>query len=141
MILLLFILWAFMDLLKNWENYQVCPRPIGEWIVISMAIIIVMRTYQIVAFTYSYDEIKETLSTRIPFNGQTHLNEISIITLNWSMMPTLKKYTYMQFVLYAFMIYWTVLGTIYFIESDEYYAGKINGRPMANSIHPSIHPL
>jgi len=58
-----------MDLLKNWENYQECPKPIGKWIVISMVTIIVMRFYQIIAFTFSYDEIKETLSARIPFNG------------------------------------------------------------------------
>ena len=115
-ILLLFILWAVMDLLKNWENYQKCPRPIGEWIVVSMAAIITMRTYQIIAFTYSYDEIKEPLPHRIP--GQTHHNEISIINLNWALMPTLKKFTYMQFALYAFMIFWTIQGTIYFIDSD-----------------------
>jgi len=52
------------------------------------------------------------------------------------MMPILKKLTYLQFVLYAFMVYWTVQGTIYFVESDECYVGKIGERTIETQSSP-----
>ena len=54
------------------------------------------------------------------------------------MMPILKKFTYIQFALYAFMIYWTVLGTVYFVESDECNIGNIGER---SSVSIQVDPM
>ena len=83
-----------MDLFKNWRSYQECDKPINVWLLVSMCTIIVMRSYQIIAFSLSYNEVKERLSTRINLTPTTTISEISIINLNWHLIPALKKWSY-----------------------------------------------
>ena len=120
--LFLIVLWAIMDLWKNWRNYfEGCHQPVGQWILVSLICIVATRTYQIIAYALSYEEKKEVVNGRVQIlaNGQNRVDEVTIVSLNWQIMPILKRFTYLQFVLYIFMIYWTVQGTIWFIQSDK----------------------
>jgi hypothetical protein len=62
------LFWAVVDLARNWKNYQACEKPMGEWIIVSMSIIIAMRTYQLIAFAITYGEIKEQIQPRVNIN-------------------------------------------------------------------------
>ena len=41
------------------------------------------------------------------------------MTINWWAIPLLKKCSLLQFVLYCFVVYWTVQGTLFFIDSEK----------------------
>jgi hypothetical protein len=116
---ILLVFWAILDLLKNWDNYKSCEKPVREWIAGSIAIVVSIRTYQIVSYSMSYNEFKEIFQNRIPIGGNTSINEVTIISLNWANLPVLKKLTYFQFVLYAILVQWTLMGTLYFAEINS----------------------
>jgi hypothetical protein len=116
---ILLVFWAVLDLLKNWDNYKTCEKPVREWIAGSITIVVCIRIYQIVSYSMSYNEMKEQLPARIPINNNSAINEVTIVSLNWSNLPMLKRMTYFQFALYALLIHWTLLGTLYFAEINN----------------------
>jgi hypothetical protein len=83
-----------------------------------MTTIITMRLFQIVAFALSYEEIKEPIQG-VLINPTTQLMEISINNLYWHRLPTLIKLSTLQFGVYAFLLFWTVQGTFFFIQSEK----------------------
>lgn len=114
-LLFLVLTWGTMDLFKNYKNYEQCEMPIGRWLIISMSSIFVMRLYQLISFSLSYLEYKEELPRTDPIANRHHSVYVTIVTLDWEVLPTLKKLTYFQFALFLFIVYQTVEGTLYLI--------------------------
>jgi len=92
---ILLVIWAILDLMKNWENYESCPKPVREWIAGSITIVVAIRFYQISSYSMSYNEMKEQLTARIPINSTSAISEVTVISLNWANLPVLKKLTYL----------------------------------------------
>lgn len=43
--IVLMLCWAVMDLFKNWDYYTKCDYSIAQFIIISMILIVCIRTY------------------------------------------------------------------------------------------------
>lgn len=92
---ILLVIWAILDLMKNWENYNACPKPVREWIAGSITIVVAIRFYQIASYSMSYSEVKEQLAARIPINTTSAISEVTVVSINWANLPVLKKLTYL----------------------------------------------
>ena len=61
-LMIILLIWAGLDLPKNWENYSdKCEVPIAQWIISSIITIFVTRSYQLIAYAFAYQETKENL--------------------------------------------------------------------------------
>ena len=71
-----------------------------------------------------------------PANIQNQINDVSIISVNWSILPKLRIASYLQFFLFFFMIIWTILGTKFFVENDKqdnYYESQLRSPGIATT--------
>ena len=116
-LLFLVLTWGTMDLFKNYKNYQQCEMPIGRWLIISMSSIFAMRLYQLISFSLSYLEYKEELPRQDIMANRHHSIYVTIVTIDWRVLPILKKLTYLQFLLFLWIIFQTIEGTVYLIQS------------------------
>jgi hypothetical protein len=58
-LIILMIIWAIADLIRNWNDYSSCEHPIIQYVIVSMLLIVCIRIYQLISFAMSYEEVQE----------------------------------------------------------------------------------
>lgn len=118
-LLLMMVIWGLGDLVKNYKSYNECQSSIFEWILASLGTLIIMRSYQLLAYSWAYLDVTDE-PTRMPI-------DIQIWQVNWPMIPCLYKMSYLMLGFALLIAYLANLGTyvfatIYFnegIDSDK----------------------
>ena len=68
-LLLMMVIWGLGDLVKNYKSYNECQSAIFEWILTSLGTLIIMRSYQLLAYSWAYIDVTDE-PTRMPIDIQ-----------------------------------------------------------------------